>query len=66
MAKAKEKLDSIKEATEEDFRKDMFDWMKRNDVSKTLQALLRKELYDQFSQTALGRYAYFLVFFSTF
>lgn len=56
MAKKKDARSAIDKIGEEFFTKQVFDWMRQQEVSQSLQAKLRMELFDQFSATRLGKF----------
>ncbi|KAJ6638173.1 hypothetical protein Bhyg_10906 [Pseudolycoriella hygida] len=48
-------LDEIKNIPEDEFKRNLFDWVEQMDISKELQSKLRSDLFQNFGKTALGR-----------
>lgn len=47
-------LDEIKNIPEDEFKRNLFDWVEQMDISKELQSKLRSDLFQNFGKTALG------------
>lgn len=49
-------LDEIKNIPEDEFKKNLFEWVEQMDISKELQSKLRSDLFQNFGKTALGNF----------
>lgn len=47
-------LNDIKNIPEDEFQKNLFEWVEQMDISKELQSKLRSDLFQNFGKTALG------------
>lgn len=45
----------ISNMSEKEFKKQLLQWVEKNDVSCSLQSKLRKDLFDSFNSTSLGK-----------
>lgn len=48
-------LDDIKNIPEDEFKRNLFEWVEQMDISKELQSKLRSDLFQNFGKTALGK-----------
>lgn len=48
-------LNDIKNIPEDEFQKNLFEWVEQMDISKELQSKLRSDLFQNFGKTALGK-----------
>lgn len=48
-------INDISNMSEEEFKKQLLQWVERNDVSSSLQSKLRKDLFESFNSTSLGK-----------
>jgi len=55
-------LNKINSIPKEEFKKQMLNWIEDRDLSKILQSKLRKDLFDNFNKTAIGKKNCFLSF----
>lgn len=46
---------NLSNMSEEEFKKQLLQWVEKNDVSSSLQSKLRKDLFDSFNSTSLGK-----------
>lgn len=48
-------LDDIKNIPDNEFRQQLSTWIEECEVAKCLQSKLRKDLFDNFNKTSLGK-----------
>lgn len=51
-------LDQIKNIPEDEFKRNLYEWVEQMDISKELQSKLRSDLFQNFGKTALGNKLY--------
>lgn len=54
-------IKNLTKISEKEFQQHFRDWMERDDVARSLQAKLRKDLIANFNKTSLGKKNYYKI-----